>query len=628
MAHDYTFGSSSLIKDYKWYAKDGLDCAQSLFATVRDINFNQTGREADNWLYLRLYNGQTVTPYAGSDIATTLDRVQSGPKGLSLNAIQSIIDTIVAKVSVTDIKVEFLTDGGDYKEQEKAKILNQFAEGILYHNCVRGSAPDCLRDACIMDLGVMKVYEPYDKPGEIKIERVFTNEIIVEPLEAIYGHPRSIYQRKLVAREVILAMFPEYQKEIEEAINEKSNTGALSDSIDQILVLEAWHLPSKSGAKDGRHVLALNTVVLHEEPWVREDFPFCFLRYLKRPIGFFGQGIADILAAVQIEMNRLVKNQQRSLYLLGTPRWFVKRGSKINKVHLNNEIGAIIEGDGDPPELLTFNPVIEQVVQQIETLWMKCYEMTGISTQSAQSVTPSNLDSGAAIREHDNIETERFACVFKQYEDFHLEIIKKCVALAREITKRDGKFSMKVPGHKFLNGLEFGDIALEDEDYVLKIYPTNLLPKTPEGRLNSIQDLLKAGMLDPRQGRRLLGFPDLKAADELDNAAEENIYWQINEMQSKGVYHPPEPFQDLLLGTKLVGEAYLKAQRIGVEEEKLELFRTWLAQAKALMAPPPVAGPPSAGPTGILPPPLPIGVPTAPLKSPLLPNSPPGVTNG
>jgi hypothetical protein len=578
-----------------WLVDDDSEQARILFGVMHTLDAECADRETWCWRALTRYAGLTQTDYAA---ARTTPRK---PKEYLYNIIASIVDTLVAKMANTDIKVTCLTDGGDYEQQERAKSMDQLVEGVFYGAKMRVVGPECLRDACVMDIGALKVFEDQDTKGKINLERVMPLELMVDPQDALYGCPRVLLQRKAVNRDVLASRYPKFKKQIMEVPPESSLLKTFAALADQILVVEAWHLPSTPDSTDGQHTIAIGNQVLFREPWKKQTFPFAFLRFETQPWGFWGRSVAFILDGLQEELNVLVRKQQQGLYLNAVTHYYVNKAAGINTDELNNLDGGIVEGTGTMEEALsviTPNPVSPQVIAQIENLYRKGFELIGVSQLAAQSQKPPDLESAAALQTYHDIGTERFTMLGKQYEQFYMDAAALVIDLAREIHERDGKFSVQVPGADFMNSVQWLDGALENDEFVMKIYPTSLLPKDPAGRLSAVTSLAQSNMFDPPTLLGLLDYPDIKAVNSLATAPLENILWQISGILKKGKkgYMAPEPYQDLNLGLKLFTEAYLKAQRQNVAEDKLDLLRTWIEQAKALQGttlPPPTAPPPA-----------------------------------
>jgi len=121
-------------------------------------------------------------------------------------------------------------------------------------------------------------------------------------------------------------------------------------------------------------------------------------------------------------------------------------------------------------------------------------------------------------------------------------------------------------------------------------------------------------MIDIKEGRRLLDYPDLQQNEKLDNASEERILQILDKIVEDGEYTPPDPFMDLALALKLSRDYYNLYVPAKLEEERAELLRTFNAQVIALQSasmPQPMPGQPGAAPGPQLATPEP--VPTSPL---------------
>ena len=127
------------------------------------------------------------------------------------------------------------------------------------------------------------------------------------------------------------------------------------------------------------------------------------------------------------------------------------------------------------------------------------------------------------------------------------------------------------------------DVDLDQDSYVLKVFPSSSLPSTPAGKLAMVNDLLGAQLISPETGKKLLDFPDLEGELSLDRAAEDAIDKVIEQILDEGTYRPPEPFDDLQLTLKKMQAAYLRARNENAPEERLDIMRQYMLEAKALL---------------------------------------------
>ncbi len=203
---------------------------------------------------------------------------------------------------------------------------------------------------------------------------------------------------------------------------------------------------------------------------------------------------------------------------------------------------------------------------------------------AATSAKPAGLNSGKALRMYNDIETERFMSVGMRYEQAFLDAAKQFIDLAREIedTEEDG-LKVKVKGDKFMKTIKWKEVDIDDDKYLMQMFPTNALSKDPSSRLQEVQELMQAGMIGKENGMKLLNFPDLEAFYNMENAGIEDIERQIEMMIDDGEYQSPEPYQNLPLGIQKMQQAYLMYRAQGAPDERLELFRRWISDADDLM---------------------------------------------
>ena len=94
---------------------------------------------------------------------------------------------------------------------------------------------------------------------------------------------------------------------------------------DLIMVVESWHLRSGKNAKDGRHMIAISSGYISDEEYTKDRFPFSFLHYSNRLLGFWSQGVAEQLMGTQMELNSILYTISRAIKLVGVPRVFQRR---------------------------------------------------------------------------------------------------------------------------------------------------------------------------------------------------------------------------------------------------------------------------------------------------------------
>lgn len=570
----YTPFSNESKKDMQWWLKE--EPHESMVATAEYVESKDSFRKAQNRLNMRLYGNAEFLNYGGSENSISMpdDRV-------TLNVIKAATDAVVSKIVKNKPKATFLTSGGNYTLKRKARTLEQFIDTRYYESGLYGEAPRMVQDSCVFGTGIIKTYI---NDETIAHERTFPGELFVDQAEGLYGTPRQMFQRKFICREVLLGMFPDKEKEISSASEADYQDVGRDSAADQIKVWEAWHLPSRKGAKDGRHVIAIAECTLVEEPWKVDWFPFTFLRWTERLRGFWGAGLAEELQGIQVEVNRILQKIQKCFHLLAVPRVFLDHASKIQSAHINNQIGAIVKYTGQPPVIAPPQTVHPEMFSHLDRLYTRSFEIAGISQLSASGTKPSGLDSAVAIREFHDIETERFADFGQHYEEAFCDITRKTVYFSKQIAKSNKNYGGVSQRDKYsIETVLWSQIDLEEDSYVLKVFPTSSLPGTPAGKLAMVERLIGGGFIDQDAAKRLLDFPDLQSDLALDRAASDDLDRIIEKMIDEGEWESPEPFQDHMLAIKRFQSAYLKAKADGVPEDRLQLMRDFMTSTQELI---------------------------------------------
>jgi hypothetical protein len=569
------------INGTRWWTAKKNNLYQELFAFISALQSRQSYRTSDNLRYARLYGNYDLS---GLDLVN-YSRVETSyntVNRVTLNIIQSMIDTVVSKITKNKPKATFLTSGGDFSLQSKAQKLTKFVEGIFSYSQFYEKAALAFTDACIFGTGCLKVYV---ERGQIKVEKVFIEEIKVDDVECYYSKPRQMHQEKYVHKDVLKQMFPAKQKEIEIAssIDNSGQDSYMGDLKEMVKVVESWHLPSGPSAKDGKHTICVSNCTLFEEDYFKDYFPFVFFRWNVRPVGFFGQGLAEQLQGLQLEINKTLRTIQVSMHLVSVPKLLVEASSKVVSSHLNNRIGGVIKYAGTPPQYAPLGGIPPELFSHVDRLYGRAYEIAGVSQLAAQSIKPAGLDSGKALRTFNDLETERFMSVAKRYEQAFLDAAEIMIDLGKDIYEKNKDFGVKSSDGKFVETIKWKDVNMDADKYMMQIFPTSALSTTPAARLADVQDMLAAGFINKEQAISLLDFPDLESTMDLLTSDNKNLEKVIETMIHEGKYFPPEPYQNLENAIRKVQQAYLMYRMRNAPEERLELLRQYMEDCQALL---------------------------------------------
>jgi hypothetical protein len=558
-----------------------MESAQSIVKHLRSITSYQNTRQENLMRAFFMYQHSTIR----SDADVYGDYF--GEMGPKINLIQSGVDTLLNKIIKNQPRPMFLTDGGDWGLQQKAKKRNAFVQGAFYATKTYQKSPHALLNALVYGDGFIKVYSDNDS---IIVDPALTLEIFVDENESLYGKPRRMWQIRLVDKDTLKAMYPEAKDKIEKAQTVTPpfymNTPAESKLVG---VVEYWKLPRK---QNGKYVGGEHRIIVGDEDlvkgreWKRPNFPFAKLGFTRNLVGWWSKGIAEVGTPYQIEVNKTLKRISDSLRLVASPKVLYDYQSKIVQSHFNNDVGAMIGYLGTPPTFINPSAVSPEMFKHLADMIQMFYNEIGVSTLSATSQKPAGLNSGKALREYNDIETERFSSFAKNWEQFHIDIAELVLQEAAELAERNKNVSFLAADSKGCETISFKDINMEEDKYVIQVYPTSMLPKTPAGRLEYVQEMLGAGLLSPEEGLSLLEFPDVEKVARFKNAAFDDILATIDHMLEKDEYLPPEPYQKLEVGVQYMQSAYLYYKNRGCPQEKLDLLLNWINDATEMLSPP------------------------------------------
>ncbi len=537
---------------------------------------------------MRLYGGNSVEGYGPYSYNRLPNNPFRASDRLSLNVIASNIDTYVSKMAMSMPRPRFLTSGGDYMQQRRAKRLQQFMDGMFYNLDLEEKSLDQVRDSCVFGTGLVYFYRIGNR---ICAERVFPGEWFVDPKQSLYGEPQEHFRVKYVDRAVLMGMY----QDVPGAQDIIAHTDAVEDPAyttstynfqrDQIQVVMAWHLESAPGAGDGRFVTCVQDGMINDAPYPRQVPPVSKLVWKKPMVGYWGKGIADDLTGLQIEINRLLKKIQDAHHLLAVP-WILRPvGSRVNPSQIQNVPGLILDYNGDiPPTVVSHRTVNPEIYEHLQRLIDYSYEITGISQLSAASQKPAGLNSGVALQEYHDIGTVRFQDQGKRRERVvAIGYAEHIIALAKEIAEDASVPDLVVnaPVGSDMAKIKWDDVSIPRDDLIIEIYPASSFPRSPAAKQERVMQMMGGQLIDPAEAMKLLDFPDLQAFTDRRDAPLNDIEAVI-ELLEDGDYETPEPFMDFVRARPMIQGAYLRARREGAPEKALNNFRRYMVELDAL----------------------------------------------
>lgn len=504
------------------------------------------------------------------------------------NICASNVDTVTSVVARSSTRPVFLTDEADWKTKRRASDLGRFAEGLAKKLRLDQHKSRIFKDAAIFGPGFL--HQEMDAEGNLAGERFLPVEVRVSEEECLSQSPRHLHLLKYRDREWLAAKYPGKAKEIEAAPKDTSGSWFGISGLyatDQVLVRISYRLPigtfGKPGYKAGRKVVSTGGLILLDEDYDDDRFPLSVLRWNERTTGWMGGGLVESLMGTQRTINKMNAAIDVQIDFHASPVTYVNVNdlAMVEKMRIT-KVGRFVPYAVAPPETKIPPVIAPEVVQRLVYLKQGSRENAGISDIHSHGALPARLETGAAIRESNDVASERFAIQEKAVEWWYLD----CIEVALMLCKRNATKKLKTPdiGYSFSTiqrRIHWGEVDMGDIRYWIQAAPQ--LSRTLAGRMDTIAAWTNQGLISPDDARRLIRHPDLDSAMSLYDAYLDNIE-RTADLLLSGHYMPPDPRGPLEIGLDAMQRYYFRAVDDGAPEQDLENVRGWMDQAAFILS--------------------------------------------
>lgn len=569
------------FEERRWWQKAKSDIGRSVYEEVERIDKATIERQQTILESCALYGDMGSWPGSAG-----LGVMLPGSRRVSHNVIATATDALVAEVTQSIPRPMAVTLGGNFEERSKAKKLTNYWDAKFDETDTHDKARQCVRDCILGGLGVLHPYRdnPLDPENDkVVVERVFPGHFLIDDRSSVDVHPRQCYIRRFIDRSYLMELFPEHKNAIRMAEPPTNQYWFSPDNqSDVVEVIEAWHLASRPGSKDGMHVIVVSDICVIEEEYDRDRFPLAFVRPVPPQRGFWGENLVQRAAPAQFELNKLLRRIQESMHLHAVPRVFLQRQSGIVHAHMQNDVGIMVEYDGNPPQFLTPASMGADVYNYVVQLEEWIYREMGVSELSATSKKPPGLDSGAALRTYNDVQSRRWINLQRSYERMLIELAREFAYLEQEIASEYSKHEVSYNDRKYVKQVYWKDIHLDEARYNVRVHSASALPNTPAGKLQALEEMVKVGIIDQKTFIKLADVPDLESVRDLIVAPQELLEETFDSMLNGGKYMQPEPGMDLVLGRHMATLMIQRGVLDGVPESNIEKVRQWISDSLQL----------------------------------------------
>lgn len=552
-------------RDKRWY-KSEHDIHNALKCVVDEILSGEKQRINEQQGILKLYRNR--------------DRNRVLVGGTSRNVIRSIVRTVHSRLIGMKPVPFYCSEGGDVELRERLELLNTAVAGLFLSTGFEDKFASlwCLH-GILFGTGFVKAYA---SNGAVTMERVYPWEVLVDPLDGLYGEPSSLYQLRWVDRPVLEGLYPgkKYREFLSRSVGDRPDWAWWVSSVGEpVRLIEAWHLPDENG-KGGRHVLATDYGTLLDEPYNEPDFPIIPFHYSDAEEGFWPDGVGQSLFPRQLEINRITEAVRETIRRCAWPRVFIPEGSAVPENMIDNTIGAIIPYQGGvPPQTVASPPLTREAVAYLSDLVASCYEDEGVSQFAASAQKPVGLQSGRALRIYADQQDGRLRDPGEKWTAARTRLGAALIRAQRAASLQDPSSPILFTSvkKKSVTRIVWKDVDITDEDIKLVAQPVSSLPQTPAAKAAMLEELYNSGsgVITLEEYRDGLDLPDVTALTEGAKAPRRCIEGILDQIVQTGIYAPPEPFFDLDLARVLGLQRYCQQYNEGAPEPILGLLRRW-----------------------------------------------------
>lgn len=598
-----------------------LDDPKLLEGVAKRLEAEHASRQAESKSYLRMYYDRPVVsvdysrPYREHAVFAALRDSFGG------NLTREVIDAAAA-ILCRPLSAEVLPKGAEFELEQGCKQASRLIEGVFDNSNFLAVGKRAFKDGGVADIGPAKGLID-TATNEIKFERL-------NPLETYWvedgtDNPRTMVTISAVSRDELTARYPKLKGKIMDLPPWAPSTivgvdvpgSKRSGDISTVKVIEAW-CRALGESNPGRHSVVVGDMVLEDESWEHEITPVISFRWMFDFRGYGGVSLARIVSRYDSANRRLLRMVYAGLQ--GAVPWLLTHeDSEVDGVS-DMEFQNVKYSGSVPPQVVMPQTVSPEIIAQIEKNYVRAYAEGGVNQNMATGSAPSRYTSGAAQREFVDIANTRLLDAQQQWQQFWSDGAKVVVMLAQQAKKTH----VKVKGAHYYESVSFP--KLSRDKYKVNFGLTSGLSLTPSGRLQELDDLKSAGVIDVQDVLRHLDLPDTRELADRINAPRDLIMKQISAALHECKFDMPSAMQGDGLNSlvKIAGEEYQRARLQGnYPPANMECLRRLIKAAEARLAPPPQP------PMPAVPPGLPAndnGMPPAapgmPQDAPILPPPP------
>jgi hypothetical protein len=611
----------------RWHDAPAGDAHRAVFEEVRRIEQEQDGIYSRLALLESLYDQYSPTGDSSSTPTTKLLNVTE-------NVVAANVDTTYAVVATSEVRPRFPTDGADWGTQRRAKKMEYYAEGLGELLTVHKKCRLAFRESSKKGGGLVKVYA--DRWDDPQVDHVRIEDVIVADEDSRSAAPplQLHHVQRNYDRDQLKAEYPEHADEIDALINDRGTlTAGGYLSRNKVTVIESIRLPigkrpksavgnaeSKKPKKNkkpkdrvdpkaaryipGRRTITIESKTLLDEHYHKSHHPFAMVTWSERQGSFYPISGAERIAGIQNSLNKRNWQIERILDQHAMVTTYVRPTDFTSLAVKPTKIGNIAQIKGDYPQAPVLPAVHPETYNSRRDLKESAAEEFGNARNALLSKIPSGLETGAAVREAREQQSQRFSPQEADFEALVLDVYWLLIDVCKDL----GAAAPTVIEGRWRKPIKWSEVDMGQVK--IQVEAASTLPRSSAGREQTLLEWAQAGVISTDSLRRLIGHPDLERELSMYTAALEVIEMRIEEIFEGGIA-TPEPADNLAMIVWRGTASLHNASMAGAPEDVLESLYDYVTQAAWILdqrqaknenAPPGAMQPGAAGPVPGAPP--------------------------
>lgn len=335
-----------------------------------------------------------------------------------------------------------------------------------------------------------------------KEERIGDVQYIADPPwmtwhEPVFGdrEPNWAIKWSLVDVDGLRIKYPEHAKKLVSdqgmQVFEEQYGLHLRKLKNQILQFELYHRHHEYLGK-GRYLKWTGDCLLEnkELPYSHGQIPLLHFPDVDRIDAQRGMGFFQRLFPLQHQINAVASLIYKGLVLYTHPKIMMPDGA-CNIEQLVDESTVVTFQGMIAPQLMTYNPVAQQLFQYLDKLEETAEKLSGIFTMS-RGQAPSGVRAAKALRVLEDQEDKRsYITITKYNEELVVNNAKLTLAVAGEYYRDDDGRLARVLGKNNEYHIEKFKSANLGKAYDIRIEQTTALSRSPSARFDEVNEMMQ-----------------------------------------------------------------------------------------------------------------------------------------